>query len=736
MLFNFIYRKLSQEMADTINDSDDHIALLDDQYRDCCCECCCSEDICYGLTFLGRLVLTLYSFQALFFLYNFIINYILLLPGMLYFTDNSAVIFLVFLVYVFFAGFCSNLLIIPTYELLQFNFLRYKNCLCHLQSLRITKNIIHGNDSSDEKINFKESNIIVNILLILIEIAYIIGFILGFFHKTMVAKDIIREIIYIIIYFYYLVIFFGYFFVSLDLKINLWLEMKDSNKDRRCCCLVNTYIYFDEYINDFFHDKPSLPNINLLCYAINPILDDSYKAIRDDDGNCCCCENWFYLVKNIIRPIAFILSFIVAIYIAAIQNSKVYVYFILIFFYLFAYVVSSMLNFPYVLRNIKLICCCSTKYEYKGKYKLGHPIIVAFTRLISFIIIIFVSFGLLIVYLAMDEGDNLSSIRELGFNPIPETKNTTKLKPNICFSSIHEMYIHLFLPFINDAYYYNSNPKIAPDFYSSFQIPGYKGLFFDDTYDIDVKKGNLVESDDINNVKMIQYDVTKYKIEDGIKTVSRKITILAIKGTTNKKDIFLDAQLYLPSLLLNWLTFFSIFAQNKETYSFGFLEYSLGLPYRLFSQYLIIDGYLQELIKAYKKHSKDFNPNIIIVGHSLGGGLAKLLGRFLGKQAISLSGPGVNAFHSLWDYEGSSDDFEISAIDLVPDMDLIPRVEVSGGTIYRIVCKEGMFKCHDKELSLCEVLVMCRNPNYEQYCKKMEKLEHWQVKAIIESSEL
>ena len=66
MLFNFIYRKLSQEMADTINDSDDHIALLDDQYRDCCCECCCSEDICYGLTFLGRLVLTLYSFQALF----------------------------------------------------------------------------------------------------------------------------------------------------------------------------------------------------------------------------------------------------------------------------------------------------------------------------------------------------------------------------------------------------------------------------------------------------------------------------------------------------------------------------------------------------------------------------------------------------------------------------------------------------------------------------------------------
>ena len=69
-------------------------------------------------------------------------------------------------------------------------------------------------------------------------------------------------------------------------------------------------------------------------------------------------------------------------------------------------------------------------------------------------------------------------------------------------------------------------------------------------------------------------------------------------------------------------------------------------------------------------------------------------------------------------------------------MDLIPRVEVSGGTIYRIVCKENPFKCHGKELSLCEVLVMCRNPNYEQYCKKMAKINGDQIKYIEESSEL
>ena len=128
-----------------------------------------------------------------------------------------------------------------------------------------------------------------------------------------------------------------------------------------------------------------------------------------------------------------------------------------------------------------------------------------------------------------------------------------------------------------------------------------------------------------------------------------------------------------------------------------------------------------------------FYQNVVIVGHSLGGGLAKLFGRFIGKQAISLSGPGVNAFHSLWKYKQESENFEISAIDFVPDMDLVPRVEVSGGTIYKIVCKKGVFSCHGKELSLCETLTMCRSPIYLDYCAKLNNKE---ITKIEESSNL
>lgn len=743
----------SLQNSEENNKDNDEYAL---NVKICCCQkCCktCSEDIIYGLTFIGRLIMTLYSFQALFFLYNFILNFIFLLPGMLYYTDDIAVIILVIFIYVFFATLCSCILIIPTYELLLFSFIRYKNAFAHIESLKIVMNLLHD-IKAENKINYKKSKIFFDFVFIAIEISYIIGIGLGFTSKTMKVKDIIRLIIFILIYSYYLFIFFGYLFIAADLKIQL-IKKSLSN-----CNKIFFWTKYEEFINEIFKNK-KIPNINLLCYAINPLLKESYIAIRNDNANdgddcfnciekscwcflcrnllCCsfCCgENTYFNFKNFIRPFAFLISFILAMIIMHNQKTDAYIYILVIVFFLISYFLSSMLSFPYMIRNIRVYFLFSTKEKFNPEYKLAHPVLLAIIRLITFLIIFLTSLGLIIVYIISDEKNSLNSISGYEFTPKQDISDKSKLKPNICFSSIHNMYIYLFLPFINDAYYYDNNPTVSPDFYSSFQIKGYKELFYDnELYNI-TPIGSLIESNDLNKVKMIQYDVIKNRKDGDTISFENEMTILAIKGTTNKKDIFLDLQLYLPSILLTFLSYFSLLSSQKETYSFRFLEYSLSLPYRLFSQYLIIDGYLRDLIEAYNKNKDKFKKNLIIVGHSLGGGLAKLLGRFLGKQAISLSGPGVNAFHSLWEYEGSSDDFEISAIDLIPDMDLVPRVEVSGGTTYRIICKEGPLKCHGSETSLCEVLIMCRNPNYEQYCKNMTGFDDDQIKEIEKSSEL
>ena len=99
--------------------------------------------------------------------------------------------------------------------------------------------------------------------------------------------------------------------------------------------------------------------------------------------------------------------------------------------------------------------------------------------------------------------------------------------------------------------------------------------------------------------------------------------------------------------------------------------------------------------------------------------MAKIFARIIAKKAISLSGPGINTFHYLFKYQENNENFELTSVDIVPDYDLIPRLGISGGTIYRILCLRSPAQCHSKELSLCESLIICRNPNAKNYCEQL-----------------
>ena len=381
------------------------------------------------------------------------------------------------------------------------------------------------------------------------------------------------------------------------------------------------------------------------------------------------------------------------------------------------------MNFPVCFRNKKTFgYYWIEKIKYKKEYRMKHPSMVTYIRFIWNIIITLIALLLFFSFFYFKENNDLKDINKLYLSREKKVGYGSLLLPTICYSSIHNIDISLYMPFINDAYYYNGKAEEGYD--SSLNIVNYKQLFFDDSYKIyDIR--NLINNEkNKDSLKMVQYNV---------KNDLNEVTILSIAV---KKNVYIEFQLYFPSILLNFLSSFSILGQQKESSSFKFIEFSFSIPYRLFFQYSVIDSYLKDLEKAYNDNYKSFYNNIVIVGHSLGGGLAKLLGRFLGRQAISLSGPGINAFHTIWGYEEQNKNFEISAVDLVPDMDLIPRVEVSGGISYRIICKNGIFGCHNKAVSLCEVLIMCRNPNYEFYCKNIANLSDKRIKELYESSEL
>lgn len=251
---------------------------------------------------------------------------------------------------------------------------------------------------------------------------------------------------------------------------------------------------------------------------------------------------------------------------------------------------------------------------------------VSTIRFICCLIFILISSLLLISFFLFtkekyeDDFVNFEEFSQISKEKKVDYKN--KLLPIICSSHIYGIPIYKYIPFMNDAYYYNQSKKNS----SSFHYQSYKNLFFEDE-DLDIKVvGDLINSNKSESVRMIQYNIT-----------SHNVTIFSIKGTSNKNDIFLDMQLYIPSVFLNLLSTFSVFSQEADSYSQKIIEYALSIPYRLFYNESFINDYLFDLREAYNKSNK-FD-NVVIVGHSLGGGLSKILARIVKEQAISLSVP-------------------------------------------------------------------------------------------------
>lgn len=685
-----------------------------------------TKNFFFGFSIIGRIIFTLYSLHGLFFIYNFIIQYIILFPSLLYtgeIPDWARVPFII--IYISFALTSSNLLVIPTFEFFSFPFLLYKEPLAHIYSFYyLYKEKKYTID--DAKKNY---NVIAIAFFIIMEILYLIGLILGYVFKNIIFKDYIKIIILVIIYLYYSILIFSYFIYSLNLIVIIIKEWWKNKKN------------FNNIINEHFKDKEEIPNVNLFSNIINPYILKHYKdknknELNEEEIKKCTFDNVFLKGIIVIKFLSIIFSLIWAFIIFINKFNYWMDRFFFVLFYSVIIILSITLNFPLFYRNQFTfgtlsgclgILCCKMKNnfictDYKYNYKTIHPHIVSISRFISNVIFFLAS--ITFVFLFYKENSK-NQYKEDFFKKITpnEKKIDTKklLLPNMCYSSIYNMPLILFFPFINDAYYYGNID--SPDKKSSFDIEEYRNLFFDEDYEIEIK-GNLIEKDD--TVKMIQYDVKNKK---------NYLTILAIKGTSYNTDIYLDAQLYFSSILLSLLSSFSLIT-TKDSIFFNFIEYCFNIPYRMFFRFLLVDNYMNELEQAFLKNEYKFYTNVVIVGHSLGGGLSKLFGRYIGKQAISLSGPGINAFHSLWNYKGKSENFEISAIDFIPDMDLVPRVEISGGTLYRIVCKEGVLACHGKELSFCEVLIMCRHPNFEKYCQKMAGLKNNTIYDIYDSSEL
>ena len=342
-------------------------------------------EIWFALTLIGRIIMTLYSFHGLFFIYNFIIQFIILIPGRLYDLNSVAVQWIFGILYILFSMAASNVLVIPTYEFLLFPYLNFRYPFAHLHSLIRVKYVINDEkekmkkDGDEESIENKNGPII-NFFLIIIWILYVIGLLISLVTQTKL-KDYAKLVILFIIYTYYSLLLIGYVLISIYIIFKLMLFSFKNNKGF-CHAFIQSF-----NLNSFFGDperkklmikndgnsdkdvnNPNqnenerdllpLPRLNLLSYVMHPTLMKAYKfedrqkyPITEKKH----CEDYFLYAKNIFRIVLFIYALLLVILDLAKENNRkdptAVVYFLI--FYIAMIILSTVMNFPICCRNKK-----------------------------------------------------------------------------------------------------------------------------------------------------------------------------------------------------------------------------------------------------------------------------------------------------------------------------------------------------------------------------------------------
>ena len=186
----------------------------------------------------------------------------------------------------------------------------------------------------------------------------------------------------------------------------------------------------------------------------------------------------------------------------------------------------------------------------------------------------------------------------------------------------------------------------------------------------------------------------------------RPLTILAIQGSIKKLDWWVDIEIFCSSAIFTLLNTISI--NQLESLTSHVITWLLTIPLRLLEEFTLFKKYIESLDIINGEIEKvNGTRNILIAGHSLGGGLSKFLGLKYHKESISFSGPGITPL----EYKLKEVDYKyykMNLIDVIPDYDVVPRIEATAGIKYRVLCDKGFFGCHSIERTICQIGATCR----------------------------
>jgi len=183
---------------------------------------------------------------------------------------------------------------------------------------------------------------------------------------------------------------------------------------------------------------------------------------------------------------------------------------------------------------------------------------------------------------------------------------------------------------------------------------------------------------------------------------SRNLSVISIRGTTSRfLDILQDVDLYADIGLFQVIsTFMPVMNILPDTLIVDLVRIASIPEFWTSNNHHYYHPVLQYV-------SKIKNRNVIIVGHSLGGAIAQIVGARLEQTAFAFSAPGI--FYTRRKVGVSLQNIEKYTINIVPFKDPVTKIDKHGGLVQQIMCREkNPAECHSITLTMCELWRSCR----------------------------